>query len=307
MPKTSNHIATALLVPCYNAERFILRLKDQVTALKPEFEEILIADDASRDNTAKLAEEMGFHVLRLTKNLGPGGARNALARESQAEWIHFHDVDDELASDYMAQVMPYATSGTDAVFHFVDFINESTRNLIIRWDFPSDELLEDPAARLLAYPMPTMSTFLRRQTFLDAGGFREDIHCFEDGDLHFRLALNGAQIAALPRVLEWSLRREGSAGSNLQYCFRCRLKTLEHYASTVPEHLLPIVAQQAERCAAALISYRDLNGARRAISLAVRLGWAVPHSDSLVMRRLRNHVPAVRLLQFQTWWRSLRA
>jgi glycosyltransferase involved in cell wall biosynthesis len=300
-------IYSALLVPCYNASEFLPGLASQVQNLQPAFDEVILADDASRDNTADLAEEMGLRVLRLPENLGPGGARNALARASQAEWIHFHDADDELASDYLAQVMPLATSGADIVFHFVDFIKEPTRDLVMRWDFPAEELQARPAARLLAYPMPTVSTFLRRQTFLDAGGFREDIRCFEDGDLNFRLALNGARVAALPRVLEWSLRREGSAGSNLQYCFRCRLKTLEHYASTVPKHLLPIVAQQAERCAAELLISHDLNGARRAISLAVRLGRAVPYSDNFLMRHLRNHVPALRLLQLQTWWRSLRA
>jgi colanic acid/amylovoran biosynthesis glycosyltransferase len=299
-------IYSALLVPCYNASEFLPRLASQIKNLQPSFDEVILADDASKDCTAALAGEMGFRVLRLPQNLGPGGARNALARASQAEWIHFHDADDVLASDYLAQVRLLATSGADIVFHFVDFIKDSTRDLIMRWDFPAEELQASPAARLLAYPMPTMSTFLRRQTFLDAGGFREDIRCFEDGDLHFRLALNGARVAALPRVLEWSLRREGSASSNLQYCFRCRLRTLEHYASTVPEGLVPIVAHQAERCAAALLTNHDLNGAQRAISLAMRFGQAVPHSENFLMRRMRNHVHAIRLLQLQTWWRSMR-
>src|SRR5262245_11965173 len=99
---------TALLVPCYNAARFLPRLREQVDRLAPAFDEVLLADDASTDNTASLAESFGFRVMRLPANLGPGGARNVLAGATNADWLHFHDVDDELAPDYLARVQPLA-------------------------------------------------------------------------------------------------------------------------------------------------------------------------------------------------------
>ncbi len=210
---------SALLVPCYNAVRFLPRLRQQVYALHVPFDEVILADDASSDGTADLARSLGFSIITLPENLGPGGARNALAKATSAEWIHFHDVDDEIAPDYLARVGSVGLDDCDAVLHFVDFIDEATRGLIVRWQFTQDALATDPAGTLLQGPMPTMSSFVRRSTFLALGGFNEQYRCFEDGDFHLRLAASGARIAGLPEVLEHSLRHSSGAGSDLRYCF----------------------------------------------------------------------------------------
>lgn len=297
---------TALLVPCYNAVRFLPRLREQVDRLSPAFDEVLLADDASKDDTASFAEQMGFRVLRLKSNLGPGGARNALARASKAEWIHFHDVDDELAPDYLARVTPLASPNVDAVFHHVDFINETTRELVIRWQIAPSLLARDPAGCLLRHPMPTPSTLVRRTAFLNAGGFDEIHRCFEDGDFNFRLALSGARFAALPEVLEWSLRRDDGAGANQHYCFSCRLDYLHGYAATAPARLHPHIAVETERAAAMLLRFGDKPAARRALALCRRLGHRVPATDHPLFRLLRPILPSLTLLRWQDAWRQRR-
>src|SRR5262249_19631380 len=115
---------SALLVPCYNAVRFLPRLRQQVDQLAPAFDEVLLADDGSTDGTAAQAESLGFRILGLGRNRGPGAARNELARACSSDWMHFHDVDDELATDYLTRIKPVAGSACDLVFHFVDFIDE---------------------------------------------------------------------------------------------------------------------------------------------------------------------------------------
>ena len=295
---------SALLIPCFNAARFLPRLRAQVDRLNPAFDEVLLADDASTDDTAALAEALNFRVLRLPTNLGPGGARNALARLATADWIHFHDVDDELAPDYLDRVRPAATTGCDAVFHFTDFIDEQTRALIIRWQFDPAALLASPAASLLLHPLPTMSSFLRRRAFLDLGGFNEQHRCFEDGDFHFRLAAGGARLRAIPEVLEWSLRHDAGAGSNQHYCFKCRLAFLETYAERESAVLFPVIALEAERAAVMLLRCGDTRNARRAIALAARLGRRLPASAHPLLRWLRPLLPATTLLRWQDKWRQ---
>ncbi len=296
--------SSALLVPCYNAARFLPRLRAQVDRLIPAFDEVLLADDASSDHTATLAESLNFRVLRLPKNLGPGGARNVLARAATSEWIHFHDVDDELAPDYLARIGPAAAVDCDAVFHFTDFIDEQSRQLIIRWQFDPAGLISAPAATLLLGPLPTMSSFLRRRVFLDAGGFNEERRCFEDGDLHFRLAARGVRLCGVPEVLEWSLRHGEGAGANQHYCFKCRLAFLEDYAAREPAGLYPAIAQEAERAAVMLLRFDDKPNARRAIALAARLGRRLPASANPLLRLLRPLLPATTLLRWQDKWRN---
>lgn len=298
-------VRTALLVPCYNATRFLWRLREQVDRLQPAFDEVLLADDASQDDTAMQAERFGFKILRLPKNLGPGGARNALARATTADWIHFHDVDDEVAPGYLARTLPVAQRGDcDLVMHFVDFIRETDRKLVIRWHLDDDALAADPAATLLRSPMPTMSSFVRRETFLAAGGFDEEHRCFEDGDLHFRLAASGARVALITEVLEWSLRHDTGAGANQHYCFKCRLAFLERYAATQPEPLHPTIAEQAERAAVMLLRFGDKPAARRAIALAERLGRKLPVTSNPLLKALSAMLPTTTALRLQDWMRN---
>lgn len=298
-----NVTRAALLVPCYNAERFLPRLRAQVDRLEPAFDEVLLADDASTDATAQLAERLGFRLLRLPSNLGPGGARNALARASGAEWIHFHDVDDEIAPDYLARVLP-ASAQVDAVLHAVDFVGEDDRRLHIRWTVDPAALAARPAETLLVSPLPTMSSFLRRDLFLRLGGFDEGLRCFEDGDLHFRVGASGARLAWIPESLEVSLRHGHGAGSNQHYCFTCRLEFLERYAASQPAALHPAIAAEAERMAVSLLRVRDRAAAGRAIALASRLGRSVPHTNHPLLRLLKRVLPAENLLRLQDGWRE---
>lgn len=297
-------MSAALLVPCYNAVRFLPRLRAQVDRLSPAFDEVLLADDSSQDDTAAVAASLGFTILRLPKNLGPGGARNALARMARSDWLHFHDVDDELAPDYLARVLPAAGAEIAAVLHYTDFIAEDDRSLLIRWRFSPAELASDPARVLLLNPLPTMSSFLRREVFLNLGGFNERLRCFEDGDLHYRLARSGARLAVVPEVLEWSLRRNDGAGSNQHYCFRCRLEFLESYTPDTSLH--PALAFEAERAATMLSRFNDRVGARRAIALAERLGRRVPHTRHPLLRLVRPLLPALWLLRWQDRFRHTR-
>lgn len=280
-------------------------LREQIDRMNPKFDEVLIADDASSDNTATIAESLGFSVLRLRKNLGPGGARNALVHSSTSEWFHFHDVDDEIASDYLARVKPLVSPGCDVVIHFVDFIDSINRKLEIRWQFDMKDFTADPAGTLLSRPMPTMSSFIRKSAFLCVGGFDEKYRCFEDGDLHFRLAANGAKFCVLPEVLEWSLRHGTGASANLLYCFQCRLAFLEAYVTTQPPRLYPVFAQEAERVAVMLLRCNDLPGAQRAIALAERLGRTVPTTKNRALRFLRTILPATSVLILQDRLRQI--
>lgn len=292
-------LRTALLVPCYNAVRFLPRLAEQLAQLRPAFDEVLLANDASQDDTLREARRLGFRITDLPSNLGPGGARNALAAAATAEWIHFHDVDDEIAPDYLAAVLPYATADCDFVLHHTDFIDEESRQLVTRWHVDSAELARDPATALLLHPFPTMSSFLRRATFLAAGGFHEQRRCFEDGDLHFRLAAGGAHITHLPRVLEWSLRHGAGAGSNQRYCFQCRLGFLQDYAANQPAALHAAIAAEAERTAGEALGLGDRPTAAAALQLARRLGRAVPTSNHPLLSLARTFLPATTLLGWQ--------
>jgi len=284
--------------------RYLPLLRRQVDRLSPPFDRVLLADDGSQDETASLAEQCGFEIIRLPSNRGPGGARNALAEAVDEEWIHFHDVDDELSSDYVNRVAPLLDSETDLLLHFTDFIDSQTRALHIRWTVDGTEIERDAAETLLRSPLPTMSSCIRRTQFIAVGGFNEQRRCFEDGDLHFRLALSQSRIRLLPEVLEISLRGNDGAGADQHYCFRCRLEFLEDYARDCPAHLHQAIAYEAERAAFQLLRFGNNTWAQRAVSLCHRLGQPVPTTAQPILRALRGVLPSLWVLRLQEYFRS---
>ena len=57
--------------------------------------EIVVVDDASRDATASLAEELGVRLIRLSANGGPATALRAGVAAASHELVAFLDADDE--------------------------------------------------------------------------------------------------------------------------------------------------------------------------------------------------------------------
>jgi glycosyltransferase involved in cell wall biosynthesis len=61
----------AVVVPCFNEARHIASL---VGAIRPVIAQVLVVDDGSTDETARLAAEAGADVLRQAENRGKGVA-----------------------------------------------------------------------------------------------------------------------------------------------------------------------------------------------------------------------------------------
>jgi glycosyltransferase involved in cell wall biosynthesis len=64
---------TLAVVPAYNEAGAIGRVVDEIHAFDPAID-VVVVDDASRDDTAAIAESRGAIVLRLPFNVGIGGA-----------------------------------------------------------------------------------------------------------------------------------------------------------------------------------------------------------------------------------------
>jgi glycosyltransferase involved in cell wall biosynthesis len=64
---------TIAVVPAFNEAQAVGRVVDEIRAARPGID-VVVVDDASRDDTAAVAEAHGAVVLRLPFNVGIGGA-----------------------------------------------------------------------------------------------------------------------------------------------------------------------------------------------------------------------------------------
>ncbi|GAW91671.1 glycosyltransferase family 2 protein [Calderihabitans maritimus] len=82
----------SIVIPAYNEEK---RIADTIHALRdlPDLYEVLVVDDASRDETALRAERAGARVVTLKRNRGKGGALNYGLSLTRGEIIGLLDAD----------------------------------------------------------------------------------------------------------------------------------------------------------------------------------------------------------------------
>lgn len=109
----------SVIIPCYNAERFLTDCVRSVLAQDmADFEAILI-DDGSTDGTLALArgferEDARVRVLEQ-HNAGVSAARNAGLGAARGEWVTFVDADDLLPEGALRALLAAAEGENDMV------------------------------------------------------------------------------------------------------------------------------------------------------------------------------------------------
>ncbi len=91
----------SIIVPVYNAEKFILETIASVAAQTYPHWELLLVEDGSSDGTVaaieeyvRLKKEKRVRLIRQPSNMGAARARNRGLREAQGRYIAYLDADD---------------------------------------------------------------------------------------------------------------------------------------------------------------------------------------------------------------------
>jgi succinoglycan biosynthesis protein ExoO len=114
-------MSVSVVIPAYNAQDFIqvgiASLQKQTLAPL----EIIVVNDASTDDTAKVVEaaskeDSRIRLINLTENVGPGGARNAGIEKARGQWIALLDADDRFAPERLERLVRLGNdTGADIV------------------------------------------------------------------------------------------------------------------------------------------------------------------------------------------------
>ncbi len=83
----------SIVIPTYNAAKFMPALLDSIFKQSVEDMEVLIVDDCSTDNTVEIAQKYPVKVIRLEINSGPAKARNIGVKAAKGDIIFFLDAD----------------------------------------------------------------------------------------------------------------------------------------------------------------------------------------------------------------------
>jgi len=92
-------------IPCYNAEKFIVRAVRSLLDQTVLPEEVLVIDDGSTDRSMDLIRHYPVKIIALGKNQGLAGARNRAYQEARHELIACIDADCEATPTWLEQLL----------------------------------------------------------------------------------------------------------------------------------------------------------------------------------------------------------
>lgn len=113
----SQAFTVSVVIPCWNAERWIEDALRSVAAQRHAPLEVIVIDDASTDRSIERVRASGVPVVLVQ---GPGGnaaiARNLGIEAARGDWIAFLDADDVWDPDHLARAKELLEGGPDVAY-----------------------------------------------------------------------------------------------------------------------------------------------------------------------------------------------
>lgn len=179
----------SVVIPAYNAERFIRQTLDSALAQTYRDFEVVVVDDGSTDATAQIVESCGPPVRCIwQENAGPSAARNRGVREARGAFVAFLDADDLWLPEKLAEQMPLfdADARVGLVYCRFERMDECGEPLPTEpWPAPTGSVYYQMLER--SY-VPASCAVVRRACLERVGGFPEDMSWAEDWHLWIRVA-----------------------------------------------------------------------------------------------------------------------
>ena len=190
--------AVSVIVPLFNKAREVRRALDSVVGQTFSDWEIVVVDDYSEDGGGELVQSLAIPKLRLFRkaNEGVSIARNFAVSEARGALVAFLDADDEWLPDHLETIVRLARAHPECGAIATGYSRvlaggrPQTPALLHIPPAPWEGILPDYfRAALGPHPLWTSAVAVRRDLFLELGGFPSDRRRGEDLHLWFRLAL----------------------------------------------------------------------------------------------------------------------
>lgn len=212
----------SVVMPAYNAGPFISASIQSVLAQRHGALELIVVDDASKDDTRRIAEgyasDPRVKVLANARRKGPSGARNTGLLAASGDFIAFLDSDDLWLPDHLEHAIAFfaAHPDVDVVMFDFDIVDAGTGRKTSHWfgERCFHEVLEtrvlengyrlvvtDMFEALVTEGFVHVQALVARRRATEGVLFAEDIMRSEDRDWAIRVTSGGGpRFAFHPRV-----------------------------------------------------------------------------------------------------------
>lgn len=183
----------SVLIPCYNAERWLKAAIDSALAAAG-VSEVIVVDDGSTDGSAAVARSFGDRIRFITQsNRGGNAARNELLRAARSEWVQYLDADDYLEPGKIATQLAEGATAPGAHVLYSPVWNETWRDgRAVERIASRIDLRSDVWTQWITWQLPqTGAALWRRSALVDLGGWNLRMPCCQEHELYLRALQRG--------------------------------------------------------------------------------------------------------------------
>lgn len=201
----------SVIIPTYNRESTILRCINSVINQTYKDIEVIVVDDKSTDNTAKVVNSINdkrIKFLTLDKNSGACVARNIGVKIAKGDYIAFQDSDDEWLVDKLEKQINYLIKNDLDIVSckMYQIFDENKTNIFPKnIDLSSNDIYYKNS-------ISTQTILGKKECFINEK-FDENLPRFQDWDLVLRL-VKKYRVEILDDILVKAYIQENSISKN---------------------------------------------------------------------------------------------
>ncbi len=279
-----NASLVSIIIPCYNATRFMRQALDSALAQTYAACEIVVVNDGSTDDfetgIASYRAEPRVKIV-AQENRGLSAARNRGIRESRGEYLKFLDADDWLALTAIATQAAAFEQQPELGFVYCDVIHvDATGKPLGAYSVARARRVLNgdilPSLLVGGY-FPPNTVLVPRRVLDRVGMFDETLTAREDYELWMRIVCEGYAACFVPEKLAYYRRHSGNMTNDAAWMAETHLRALDKITTRYPHrvaaalHELIYAQQRVDRDSAWVretlaAQQRELDAMKRALN-----------------------------------------
>lgn len=214
----------SIVVPVYNAERYIARISAQLLDMLDDRMELIFVDDGSTDNSLYLLKEtwsdIGQASIIHQKNGGAPRARNHGLKHARGEYVWFFDVDDVFEKKAIQEVISkIEEQRCDIYIGNMRFIPLNSRPRLILPLFNSE--ISDDVRKLFLWDTNPGNKIYKRSIIEENNVYWSNVKVQQDMNFYLKYIVHCTSVCYLRKILYTYQQRENSIATS------CNCKVLE--------------------------------------------------------------------------------
>lgn len=204
-----NSPLVSVIMPAYNAQKYIAESIESVIGQTYLNWELLIVDDGSTDHTASIIKQYQLKDNRIQyfyqKNGRQGKAKNTAIKNSKGDYIAFLDADDLWLAEKLKVSVNEITEGDYSLLFTDCFVfQDDARNISTLSTLGVVDAIYEGRESILMFlycnRIPNLTVLIKRKAMMDAGHFIDTVVA-EDYEMWLRLLKNGCIFKAISTPL----------------------------------------------------------------------------------------------------------